>query len=98
VERVKNDPLFFYQMLFPLCLWSQIEGEKCVSLNGIEGDTGLPYFSALTQFINIYASMNESRSGIGHGLQTTSMTELVRWTGVPICHGSLDGRPHTIHT
>ncbi len=32
-----------------------------------------------------------------HEWNPTSTTELVHWSGVPICHGSLDGRPHTIH-
>jgi hypothetical protein len=37
--------------------------------------------------LHVYASMSDSGSGMGH----------VHWSGVPIRHGSLDGRPHTIH-
>ena len=52
----------------------------------------------LAQFTNVYASMSDSGSGMGHEWNRTSTTELVHWSGVPIRHGSLDGRPHTIHT
>jgi hypothetical protein len=54
----------------------------------------MPYFSTLAQFTNVYASMSDSGSGMGHEWNPTS---IFHWSGVPIRHGSLDGRPHTIH-
>ena len=30
-------------------------------------------------------------------MKPTTIDEIVHWLGVAICHGSLDGRPHTIH-
>jgi len=89
-NRVKNDPLFFFTLMFPICPPSRIEGDKCISVNGVEGDTRMPYFSTLAQFTNVYASMSDSGSGMGHEWHPTSTTELVHWSG-------LDGRPHTIH-
>ena len=41
--------------------------------------------------------MSESGAGIGHGWKPTTIDEIVHWSSVAICHGSLDGRPHTIH-
>jgi hypothetical protein len=41
--------------------------------------------------------MSDSGSGMGHEWNPTSTTELVHWSGVPIRHGSLGGRPHTSH-
>ncbi len=90
-KRVKNDPLFFFALLFPICPPSRIEGDKCISVNEVEGDTRMPYFSTLAQFTNLYASMSDSGSGMGHEWHPTSTTELVHWSGVPIRHGSLDG-------
>jgi hypothetical protein len=43
-KRVKNDPLFFCTLLFPICPPSRIEGDKCISVNQVEGDTRMPYF------------------------------------------------------
>ena len=37
-ERVKNDPMFFFTMLCPICPPTAIQGEKSLSVNGIEGD------------------------------------------------------------
>jgi hypothetical protein len=33
---------------------------------------------------------------MGHAWQGVTVPELVRWTGVPIRHGALDGKPGTI--
>jgi len=64
-KRVKNDPLFFFTLLFPSPP-SRIEGDKCISVNGLVGDTRMPYFSTLAQFTNVYTSMSDSGSGMGH--------------------------------
>ena len=65
-KRVKNDPLFFFTQLFPICPPSRIEGDKCISVNGVDRDTRMPHFSMLAQFTNVYASMSDSGSGMGH--------------------------------
>jgi hypothetical protein len=65
-KRVKSDPLFFFALLFPICPQSRIEGDKCISVNEVEGDTRMPYFSMLAQFTTVHASMKDSGSGIGH--------------------------------
>ena len=96
-EHVKNDPILFYTMIFPICLPSAVQGEKSVSINGIEGGTQMPYYSSLVQLTNVYATMSESGAGIGHGWKPTTIDEIVHWSGVPICHGSPDGQPHTVH-
>ena len=64
-NSVKNDPLFFLTLLFPICPPSRIEGDKCISVNGVVGDTRMPYFSMLAQFTNVYTSMSDSGSGMG---------------------------------
>jgi hypothetical protein len=76
----KGSNLFiFFTLLFPICPSSRIEGDKCNSVNGVDGDTRMPYFSTLTlaQFTNVYASMSDSGSGMGHEWNPTSTSELV---------------------
>ena len=51
----------------------------------------MPYYSSLVQFTNVYATMSESGAGLGHGWKPTKIVEIVHWSGVAICHGSLDG-------
>jgi hypothetical protein len=86
-SRVRDDPLFFYQLLFPFC---------DPELNGIEDDCRMPYFSHVANCTNIYAATSGAGIGMGHAWQGVTVPELVRWTGVPICHGALDGKPGTI--
>lgn len=43
---LQNNPMFFYQMLFPLCDPSEL---------GVVDDHRMPYFSNVTVFINMYA-------------------------------------------
>jgi len=69
-KRVRNDPLFFFTLLFPICPPSRIEGDKCISVNEVKGDTRMPYFSTLAQLTNVYASMSDSGSGMGHEAST----------------------------
>ena len=57
----------------------------------------MPNYSSLVQFTNVYATMSESGAGIGQGWKPTTIDEIAHWSGVPIRHGSLDGRPHIIH-
>jgi len=85
-DRVRDNPLFFYQLLFP---FSPPES------SGIEDDSRMPYFSNVAIFTNIYASISGGGSGMGHDWRNVTDSELVHWTGVPIRHGSLDGKPGT---
>ena len=85
-DRVRDDPLFFYQLLFPFCPPES---------SGIEDDSRMPYHSHVAIFTNIYASISGGGSGMGHDWRNVTVPELVHWTGVPIRHGSLDGKPGT---
>ena len=57
----------------------------------------MPYYSSLVQFTNVYATISESGAGLGHEQKPTTIDEILHWSGVAFCHGSLDGQPHTIH-
>lgn len=86
-ERVRNDPMFFYQLLFPICAPQE---------SGIEGDHRMPYFSNTTVFTNMYAFSKGAGTGYGHEFNPVSIAELVHWTAIPIRNGALDGRPSTL--
>jgi hypothetical protein len=86
-DRVRSDPLFFYQLLFPFCP---------PETSGIENDDRMPYYSNLAIFTNVYASTCGAGSGMGHDWRNVTVPELVHWAGVPIRHGSLDGNPGTM--
>ncbi len=81
-ERVRNDPMFFYQMLFPFC--NPLE-------SGIANDHRIPYFAHATVFTNMYAFAKGAGTGYGHEFPPVSISELVHWTGVPVRNGALDG-------
>jgi hypothetical protein len=85
--RVRDDPLFFYQLLFPFC---------DPDLNQIEDDCCMPYYSHMANCTNMYAATSGSGIGMGHAWKGVTVPEIVQWTGVPICHGALDGKPGTI--
>ena len=87
-ERMMNDPLFFYQLLFPFCVPSK---------SGIVDDDRMPYFSLATICTNVYAASQGGGSGVGHEWRSASVAELVKWTGVPIRNGALDGKPGTLN-
>lgn len=86
-HRVSNDPMFFYQMLFPLC--DPLE-------SGVRDDHRMPYFSNVTCCTNMYAYWKGAGSGYGHDFSPVSIPEIIKWTGVPIRNGALDGRPSTL--
>ena len=85
-DRVRDDPLFFYQLLFP---FSPPES------SGIVDDSRMPYYSHVAILTNVYASISGGGSGMGHDWSNVTVPELVHWTGVPIRHGALDGKPGT---
>ena len=87
-EWVRNDPMFFYQMLFPIC-------DPLGS--GIDEDHRMPYFSNVAVWTNTFACWKGAGSGYGHVFHPVSIPELVHWTGVPIRNGALDGRPATLN-
>jgi len=86
-DRVRDDPLFFYQLLFPFCPPDR---------SGIVDDGRMPYFSHISMLTNIHASISGGGIGIGHQWNNVTVPELVRWTAVPIRHGALDGKPGTL--
>jgi hypothetical protein len=86
-SRVRNDPMFFYQMLFPFC--NPLE-------SGVAEDHRMPYFALATVFTNMYAFAKGAGTGYGHDFPPVSISELVHWTGVPVRNGALDGRPATL--
>ncbi len=79
---------FFYQLLFPFC---------SPEMSGVEDDCCMPFFSHVALFTNIYVSTCGGGIGMGHSWSKVMVPELVRWSGVPIQHGSLDGKPRTIY-
>jgi hypothetical protein len=85
-DWVRDDALFFYQLLFPL---SPPES------SGIEDDSRMPYYSNIAILANVYVSISGGGSGMGHDWRNVMVPELVHWTGVPTRHGSLDGKPGT---
>jgi hypothetical protein len=86
-DRVRDDPFFFYQLLFTL---SPPES------SGIEDDSRMPYFSQVAILTNVYASISGGGSGMGREWRNVTVPELVHWTCVPIQHGALDGKADTI--
>lgn len=86
-ERVRCDPMFFFQMLFPLMSPSE---------SGVENDHRMPYFSNVAMLTNLYASSMSTGIGIGHEWQPCSVKEIVKWTAIPIRHGALEGSPGTL--
>ncbi len=66
-------------------------GRKKCSVNGVNEDTGTPYYYCLVQLTNVYAAMSESGAGLGHEWKPTTIDEIVHWSGVATHHGSLDG-------
>ncbi len=74
-------------MLFPLC---QTTNSK------IEDDNRLPYFTQVTWYTHIYAAEKGASLGFGHKWVPPDVAEMVRWTAIPIRHGSLDGQPGTL--
>ena len=87
-ERVNRDPLFFFQLLFPIADPSK---------TGVENDNRMPYFSHVAQCTNGYSGFERGGSDMGHKFLSVSEAEMVRWTAVPIRHGVFDGKPGTIY-
>ena len=87
-ERMKDDPLFFFQLLFPI---------NDPSNSGIEDDNRMPYFTHASMCTNIYAAARGGGSGVGHDWANANVVELVNWTGIPIYNGALDGHGGSIN-
>jgi hypothetical protein len=85
--RFHSDPLFFFQMIFPIC--NPME-------SGVTDDHHHPYFSNVVPFTNMYAYWKGAGSGYGNDFPPVSITKLVHWTGVPIWNGALDGKQSTL--
>lgn len=87
-ERMRHDPLFFYQLLFPFCSPSD---------SGVANDARMPFYSNVSVCTNMYAMWKGAGSGYGHDFTPVSIPELVHWAGVPLRNGALDGKPHTMY-
>ena len=89
-ERLEKDPLFFFQLLLPICN---------PKLSGIEGDDRIPYFTHVRTCTNMYAVGQKGwGGGYGHEYKLTNEAEMVNWTGVSIRHGAREGNPGSYHT
>jgi hypothetical protein len=86
-ERMLNDPMFFYQLLFPFCAPSD---------SGVPDDHRMPFYSNVAVFTNMYAMWRGAGSGYGHDFSPVSIPELVQWAGVPLRNGALDGKSVTL--
>ncbi len=86
-DRMTNDALFFYQLLFPI-----VDPKN----SGVDGDVRMPYFTTAAVYTNVYAATSGAGAGMGHSWETVSAPELVRWTACPIRNGAMDGRPSTL--
>ena len=87
-ERVKKDPFWFLQVLLPVC---------DPSSSGIENDNRMPYFTRVAGCTNMYSFTNPRGTDYGHKFNLVNETEMVRWTGVTIRNGSLNGEPGDIY-
>ncbi len=74
-DQVRDDPFFFYQLLFPL---------SPPKSSGIEDDSRMPYFSHVAILTNVYALISGGGSGMGHEWHNVTVPELVHWTGISI--------------
>ena len=77
---------------FNFCFQCVIQ-RKWVLLTTIE----LPYFTHTVICTNIYTATQGGGSGVGHDWTIVHVPELVRWTGVPIYRGALDGKAGSIN-
>jgi hypothetical protein len=84
---MKDDPLFLYQMLFP------ITDPKHTS---IQGNGRTSYFSMALVCTNVYAAARGAGSGVGQDWVGVTTPELVKWTACPLHNGALDGKPSTL--
>ncbi len=86
-DRVRNNTMFFYQMLLPFCNSSE---------SGVESDHRMPYFSNVSVFTNMYTMWKVARSRYGHNFAPVLIPELVHWTAALIRNGSLDEKTATL--
>jgi hypothetical protein len=66
------DPLFFYQLLLPMC---------DPSMSGVERDPRKPFYTKVSQFSNLYKYQTGIGNGYGHDIPEVQMPEIVRFDG-----------------
>ncbi len=91
IERVKScDALFLFNLLLPIHI---------PKLSGVEDDNRMQFFSIVRAWTNMYAFSPERNWGgsYGHGFQSVSEEELVRWFGELIRDGARGGTGGAIH-
>ena len=64
---------------------------------GVEDDERMPFFAWVARYTNSYAAMSKRGAGYGHKWESTDAAEMVRFFGIPIRNGSLDGKPGSIY-
>ena len=88
-EIAWNDPMFFWQLLFPIA---------DPSVSGVANDTRIPYISHATACTNGYSGYEGGGSdAAGHKFEQVTEAEMVHWTAVPIRHGAYDGKAGSIY-
>eukprot|EP00957_Ditylum_brightwellii_P135435 10326415-Ditylum_brightwellii.AAC.1 len=68
----KCDPLFFFQLLLPLC-----DTPK----SGIRNDPRMSYYTELSKFTNAYTYLQGKGSDYGHVWKNTNAAELLHFDG-----------------
>ena len=88
-ERMKRDPLFFLQLLLPICDPSR---------SGIDNDERIAFFQHARACTNVYALGEKGwGGGTGHKFQNVEEAELVAWYGAVLRHGAREGSPGSLH-
>jgi hypothetical protein len=82
-QLVDHDALLLFHLIFPIC---------DPTLSGIDNDNRMTYFTHAAVCTNIYAASNGGGTGVGRNWKNVNVPELVRWTGIPINNGALDGK------
>ena len=88
-ERIKNDPIFFLQLLLPICdpLRSGVANDDCI-----------PFFQHARACTNVYALGEKGwGGGMGHRFNNVEEAELVTWMGAIIRHGAREGNPGSLN-
>ena len=81
-KLLDGDPLFFFQLLLPLC-----DPAK----SGIENDPRLPYYSKVALWTQLYATNLGLGGSYGHHFKSVLIPELIRYDGCIMRDGVLNG-------
>lgn len=79
---LRHDPLFFYQLLLPICR---------IDKSDVQNDPRKPYYSSVMSWSQKYAFEMGLGGSYGHRFKEIMIPELVRFDGVLIRDGVLNG-------